>query len=95
MNNFTRVIAASLAAGAIAGAFGMASAAQFTTNGGGHAGSSHGSSDSVSKADFFRLQGQVTELERRVSALEHGGGGHDGGRGSGKGHAAGDSWQGH
>lgn len=94
MNNFTRVMAASLAAGAIAGAFGMASAAQFTTNGGGHGGGGHGSSDSVSKADFYRLQGQVQELERRVSALEQGGG-HNGGKGSGKGHTAGDSWQGH
>ena len=97
MKNLTGVIAASLAAGAIAGAFGMASAAQFTPReGAAHGASAHGSSDSVSRADFLRLQGQVQELERRVTALERGGG-HNGGKGSGhgrSGHSAGDSWNG-
>ncbi len=101
MNKLTRVVAASLAAGAIAGAFGLASAAEFSKGEGDHSGGGHGSSGSVSQADFYRLQGQVQELERRVSALEQGGG-HNGGAGSpkgagkgtGKGHTAGDSWEG-
>jgi hypothetical protein len=85
----SRAIVASALAGAIfAGAL-SASAAQFTTNGGG----------GVTKAEFERLQGQVQALEGRVAALErmsgHSGGGSGGGKGGkgGKGgHTAGDSW---
>jgi poly(3-hydroxybutyrate) depolymerase len=45
----------------------------------------------VSRADFQRLEGEVQDLQRRVAALEHRGGGNP--RGSGK--TAGDSWQNH
>jgi hypothetical protein len=59
-------VAACLAIAAVASA---AQGAQFGVNNGG---GKH--DDAVSRAEFFRLQGQVQELERRVSALEQGGG---------------------
>jgi hypothetical protein len=75
-------MAATAFAGALVGIALSASAAQFTTNGGGPAGG-------VSRAEFNRLQGQVQAIEGRVTALERmsgHSGGQTGGHKSGSGH---------
>jgi hypothetical protein len=87
MNKTSKAAAAVAATLALAAAVGMASAAQRGTM---HQAASGGGG--VSKADFDRLEGQVEDLQRRVAALEHGGGAKGGGT---KGHpkTAGDDWE--
>jgi hypothetical protein len=78
-----------MAAGAIVGAvaFGIAAASPRDD----HLASGAGANGEVSKAEFDRLEGQLQDLQRRVSALER----NADGAGKPHMHPAADNWENH